>query len=479
MGLLLNLVFIVTASAQWGWGNQGRSQWGSQWGNQQRYPSMYPSTTTPSKTTSSTSSSVPSVPSSTVATSASAPSSWFQQQQYQQSSRFNMNPYGRPQRYQSMYPSTPPAAPAAPAAAAAVSNDAWLAALAKMGLSAPTLAPAPTPAPKPVAAAAVSNDAWLAAVAAAYARLGLPAPNQPMKVDDPNTLPQTSPSSYPQSLSEPRAAAAAAARARAAAATPAAVNVFTPAVVAPVTPAVVAPVTVAPAPAPAKTNTNSFYAQLPSDIPKRERPVNYNNLYAQLPQDRSRADIEASYGAQMDTGDELIISKSNDYKVQDGKIFQKKKLRSLDKSGPTIGAGGQFRTTAPSVENMNMTGRPVVSYDFHGVIQNCPGPNQPCKLNERVVEHMAKDSLNYDIIIVTAGVDEGNPEMIEYLQMAGAWKFINRLYNSGSKWEVMIELGVIAHYDDLMDNLKRINSRATGIALVYVDADTQEMRRVT
>jgi hypothetical protein len=215
------------------------------------------------------------------------------------------------------------------------------------------------------------------------------------------------------------------------------------------------------------TNFNSIYkAMSTSDTAYRQNSLNHNQLYdhmgmSPLKRDPSRADIESRYGKQLPT---------------DSVYMNPGKPKGMSKQGPAIYSGGRFRKTEPSIINAPLTGRPVVAYDFHGVIQNCPGPNMPCTVMTSVVDQLIEDSKTNDIIIVTAGVPEGNDDIVDYLKnQAGVWHLVKHLYNSGSKWEVMADLSVIRHYDDLMDNLRRINSRVTGLALVHVEPRTEAM----
>lgn len=130
-----------------------------------------------------------------------------------------------------------------------------------------------------------------------------------------------------------------------------------------------------------------------------------------------------------------------------------------------------------TIINGQLTGRPIVSYDFHGVIQNCRGPRD-CKVNRRIVKQLEYDALNNDIIIVTAGVPSGNQEIVDYIKQevgGDVWNKIKRLYNSGSKWEIMADLAVVAHYDDLAENMARINSKVQGLQLIKVEPDSQRL----
>lgn len=370
--------------------------------------------------------------------------------------------YTQPTRpYPSPYPTPtwPPAsfnvAPAQAPIGTAVGVDPFVAALARMGFSAAGVFVGAVSDPKPALIAAV---------------------------------PATSPSSEPMAFTEPKAyAALVAAQQKAADDAIAAQAAFVAA-----QQAKAAAVQV-PEPAAAGGNFNSLYAQMDgSQVKKTTRPNQRrpptsfagNQIYAQLDQS-SRADpsidyedLEGRYGKQLRADDNAGPASGNDFVTKDGKTFLKNKLQSMDKSGPKI-EGGKFKRTPPSETFGELTGRPVVSYDFHGVIQHCRSKTEACRVNEKVVQRLEKDAINNDIIITTAGVPEGNAEMIEYLtKEANIGHLIKRLYNSGSKWEVMVDLGVIAHYDDLPENNDRINSRASGIKLYGVNAQNQNIRCV-
>lgn len=280
----------------------------------------------------------------------------------------------------------------------------------------------------------------------------------PLPVYDPNTISRTSPPSYPEEWGHNWNHK----------------NVATPVATPAKTEQRIQASTVPLNQAAASRPWNQMYATLPveqaavsvtslSKVPRSQNP-----LYEQLPVDNNnlgKSELEARYGKQLSADGPPALAS-----------YTKKPLRGMTKEGPAIGAGGTFRETKPSIINMPRTGKPVISYDFHGVIQNCPGRNMPCNVMNKVVDQLREDAKTSDIIITTAGVPEGNDEIVSYLRdEAKVWNLITELYNSGSKWEVMAALSVVRHYDDQMDNLVRINSRVTGLGLVLVDPRTERM----
>lgn len=133
---------------------------------------------------------------------------------------------------------------------------------------------------------------------------------------------------------------------------------------------------------------------------------------------------------------------------------------------------------AASEEMGALTGKPIIGYDFHGVIQDCKNPfGQACNPQRQLIAQLQSEAATNDIVIVTAATRQENPLIVNFLRQHGALPYIKRIYNSKSKWETLADLSAVKFYDDSVKNLELIDSKLTGIELMKVDEKTQQVTK--